>query len=112
MEKNFDLIVIGGGPGGYVCAIRAAQLGLKPKDIKAAFEGIMALATEQMKKSGRFNLSGMLMMELKAKPVPRARKAKIRFTTEGRVWKVPAFVSDVSAVAAADDRESHPEEAR
>ena len=29
MENNFDLIVIGGGPGGYVCAIRAAQLGLK-----------------------------------------------------------------------------------
>ncbi len=27
--NNFDLIVIGGGPGGYVCAIRAAQLGLK-----------------------------------------------------------------------------------
>ena len=29
MKDNFDLIVIGGGPGGYVCAIRAAQLGLK-----------------------------------------------------------------------------------
>ena len=29
MEDNFDIIVIGGGPGGYVCAIRAAQLGLK-----------------------------------------------------------------------------------
>ena len=29
MEENFDLIIIGGGPGGYVCAIRAAQLGLK-----------------------------------------------------------------------------------
>jgi dihydrolipoamide dehydrogenase len=27
--KQFDLIVIGGGPGGYVAAIRAAQLGLK-----------------------------------------------------------------------------------
>ncbi len=26
---SFDLVVIGGGPGGYVCAIRAAQLGLK-----------------------------------------------------------------------------------
>jgi dihydrolipoamide dehydrogenase len=26
---HFDLIVIGAGPGGYVCAIRAAQLGLK-----------------------------------------------------------------------------------
>ena len=29
MSENFDLLVIGGGPGGYVCAIRAAQLGLK-----------------------------------------------------------------------------------
>lgn len=28
-EQNFDLVVIGGGPGGYVAAIRAAQLGLK-----------------------------------------------------------------------------------
>jgi dihydrolipoamide dehydrogenase len=28
-EKSFDLIVLGGGPGGYVAAIRAAQLGLK-----------------------------------------------------------------------------------
>ena len=27
--KHYDLIVIGGGPGGYVGAIRAAQLGLK-----------------------------------------------------------------------------------
>ena len=29
MAETFDVIVIGGGPGGYVCAIRAAQLGLK-----------------------------------------------------------------------------------
>ncbi len=28
-ENNFDLVVIGAGPGGYVCAIRAAQLGMK-----------------------------------------------------------------------------------
>jgi dihydrolipoamide dehydrogenase len=28
-SENFDLIVIGAGPGGYVCAFRAAQLGLK-----------------------------------------------------------------------------------
>jgi dihydrolipoamide dehydrogenase len=28
-DTEFDVIVIGGGPGGYVCAIRAAQLGLR-----------------------------------------------------------------------------------
>jgi len=28
-ETNFDVVVIGGGPGGYVAAIRAAQLGMK-----------------------------------------------------------------------------------
>jgi dihydrolipoamide dehydrogenase len=28
-ETSFDIIVIGGGPGGYVAAIRAAQLGMK-----------------------------------------------------------------------------------
>ncbi|CCQ75438.1 dihydrolipoyl dehydrogenase [Magnetospira sp. QH-2] len=28
-ETSYDLVVIGGGPGGYVAAIRAAQLGLK-----------------------------------------------------------------------------------
>ena len=28
-ETDFDLIVIGSGPGGYVAAIRAAQLGLQ-----------------------------------------------------------------------------------
>ncbi len=28
-SQSFDLLIIGGGPGGYVCAFRAAQLGLK-----------------------------------------------------------------------------------
>ena len=35
MENNFDVIVIGGGPGGYVCAIRAAQLGLRTACIES-----------------------------------------------------------------------------
>ena len=29
MSDAYDVIVVGGGPGGYVCAIRCAQLGLK-----------------------------------------------------------------------------------
>src|SRR5229473_2022448 len=29
MAESFDVIIIGGGPGGYVCAIRCGQLGLK-----------------------------------------------------------------------------------
>jgi dihydrolipoamide dehydrogenase len=39
--SSFDLIVIGAGPGGYVCAFRAAQLGLKVAliDKRAALGG-------------------------------------------------------------------------
>ena len=34
-QTNYDVIVIGGGPGGYVAAIRAAQLGLKTACVDA-----------------------------------------------------------------------------
>ena len=29
MKNNFDVVIIGAGPGGYVAAIRAAQLGMR-----------------------------------------------------------------------------------
>ena len=35
MTEKFDSVVIGGGPGGYVCAIRLAQLGQKTACIEA-----------------------------------------------------------------------------
>ncbi len=34
-ENNFDVLVIGGGPGGYVAAIRGAQLGLSVACVEA-----------------------------------------------------------------------------
>ncbi len=34
-DDSFDLVVIGGGPGGYVAAIRAAQLGMKTACVEA-----------------------------------------------------------------------------
>jgi len=40
---EYDLIVIGAGPGGYVCAIRAAQLGLKIAIVEKEFLGGICL---------------------------------------------------------------------
>lgn len=41
--KQFDAIVIGAGPGGYVCAIRLAQLGKKTAIIEKEFYGGVCL---------------------------------------------------------------------
>jgi dihydrolipoamide dehydrogenase len=41
--SNYDVIVIGAGPGGYVCAIRAAQLGLKTAVVEKKWLGGVCL---------------------------------------------------------------------
>src|SRR5438046_9579288 len=38
-ESQFDLIIIGAGPGGYVAAIRAAQLGMKVACVEREYLG-------------------------------------------------------------------------
>ena len=42
MSEQFDLIVVGAGPGGYVAAIRASQLGMKVAVVekRAALGGV------------------------------------------------------------------------
>jgi len=42
-ETSFDLIVVGGGPGGYVAAIRAAQLGIKTAVVEREHMGGICL---------------------------------------------------------------------
>jgi dihydrolipoamide dehydrogenase len=43
MAQNFDVVVIGAGPGGYVAAIRSAQLGLKTACIEREYWGGVCL---------------------------------------------------------------------
>ncbi|MBI5647436.1 MAG: dihydrolipoyl dehydrogenase [Ignavibacteriae bacterium] len=43
MAQSFDVVVVGGGPGGYVAAIRAAQLGFKTACIEAKHLGGICL---------------------------------------------------------------------
>jgi dihydrolipoamide dehydrogenase len=42
-DTNFDIIIIGSGPGGYVTAIRAAQLGFKTAIVERAYLGGICL---------------------------------------------------------------------
>ena len=42
-DTSFDLIVVGGGPGGYVAAIRAAQLGIKTAVVEREHMGGICL---------------------------------------------------------------------
>ncbi len=42
-ETNFDVLIIGGGPGGYVAAIRSAQLGFKTAVVERAHLGGICL---------------------------------------------------------------------
>ena len=66
-ENTFDVIVIGGGPGGYVAAIRAAQLGLKVACVEAQKPGGVCnnwgcIPTKAMLESANFarNITGGL----------------------------------------------------
>merc|ERR1712135_170498 len=70
-----------------VYASVAETVGLKPKEVKAALEGVMAVGAEQLKKTGAFKFAGMLNLKLKVKPATPARKGANPFTKEACVFK-------------------------
>merc|ERR1719450_1358286 len=65
----------------------AETTGLKTKDVKGVVDALMAVAVEQVKKSGSFKFAGMLNMKLKNKPATKAKKGINPFTKEPCVFK-------------------------
>jgi len=65
----------------------AETTGLKPKDVKGAVEGLLAVAADQLKKNGSFKVGGVLNLKLKSKPATPARKGVNPFTKEPCVFK-------------------------
>merc|ERR1712190_255141 len=65
----------------------AEGLELKPKNVKDAIEGFVAVGVAQLKKSGSFKVGGMLNLKLKVRPARPARKGVNPFTKEPCVFK-------------------------
>merc|ERR1712019_202427 len=75
----------------------AETTGLKAKDVKGVVEGIVAVAADQLKKSGSFKLAGVLNMKLKKKPATPARKGVNPSTKEPCVFKAKPASKTVRA---------------
>merc|ERR1712004_177353 len=73
--------------------------GLKPKDVKAAVEGLLGVAADQLKKNGSFKLGGVLNLKLKKKPATPARKGVNPFTKEPCVFKAKPASKTVRVLA-------------
>merc|ERR1719214_161953 len=76
----------------------AESAGLKPKDVKAAVEGLLSVAADQLKKNGSFKFGGVLNLKLKKKPATPARKGVNPFTKEPCVFKAKPVSKTVRAL--------------
>merc|ERR1712048_373485 len=76
----------------------AETTGLKTKDVKSVIEGLVAVAADELKKSGSFKLAGALNMKLKKKPATPARKGVNPFTKEPCVFKAKPASKTVRAL--------------
>merc|ERR1712130_329498 len=77
----------------------AESTGLKPKDVKAAVEGLLAVAVGQLKKNGSFKVGGALNLKLKSRPARPARKEVNPFTKEPCVFKAKPASKTVKVLA-------------
>merc|ERR1711862_537972 len=76
----------------------AETVGLNPKDVKAAVEGLVGVAADQLKKNGSFKICGMLNLKLKKKPATPARKGVNPFTKEPCVFKAKPATKTVKVL--------------
>merc|ERR1712003_516481 len=83
--------------GGYSAVVESA--GLKSKDVKAAVEGLLAVAAAQLKKQGSFKVAGFVNLKLKNKPATPARKGVNPFTKEPCVFKAKPASKTVKGYA-------------
>merc|ERR1712160_107836 len=77
----------------------AEKVGVKAKEVKAVVEGLLDVASDQMKKNGNFKLGGVLNMKLKSRPATKARKGINPFTKEPCVIKAKPASKTVRAIA-------------
>merc|ERR1711865_990791 len=77
----------------------AEKVGLKAKEVKAAVEGLFAVASQEMKKNGSFKFGGVLNMKLKNKAATKARKGINPFTKEPCVIKAKPASKGVRVLA-------------
>merc|ERR1712003_243085 len=83
--------------GAYASVAEATSM--KPKDVKAAVEGLLAVAADQLKKHGSFKIAGAINLKRKAKPAVPARKGVNPFTKEPCVFKAKPASKTVRGLA-------------
>merc|ERR1711918_211375 len=76
----------------------AETLGLKPKEVKNAVEGLYTLGAAELKKNGKFKIGGYLNLRLKVNPAVPARKGVNPFTKEPCVFKAKPASKTVKAL--------------
>merc|ERR1711982_41376 len=77
-----------------------------PNEVKAAVEGLLALAADQLKQNGSFKIGGVLNMRLKKRPATPARKGVNPFTKEPCVIKAKPASKAVRVLAMKKLKES------